>query len=168
MTTLRSLARALAASLAIALLASYPARAQQVDLHGTYIAGQDERQPLSGFGIGLRQMFTIPYAYLGARVGLDYAREHGLGPGRSAASLDLMLTPGLEDLLFLPYVGGSISANRSGGQQAAWSGTRAGFDALVGAILPISVVGLQLEGRYGYIEHLPHVFTARVGFVVDF
>jgi hypothetical protein len=168
MTTLSALGRALGASLVIVLASTHPARAQQIDVHGTYIDGRDEQPPLSGIGVGVRRTFAIPYLYLGTRIGVDYAREHGLGAGRSTASFDLTLTPGLEDLRFLPYVGGSISANRSGGQQSAWTGTRAGFEGLVGAIIPGSWLGLQLEARYGYIEQLPHVLAGRAGVIVAF
>jgi hypothetical protein len=168
MTTLAALGRALSTSIAIMLATAHPARGQQLDVHGAYIDGRDGQQPLSGVGVGVRQMFATPYTYLGARVGVDYAREHGLGPGRSAASLDLTLTPAIVELRFLPYAGGSISANRSGGQQQAWKGTRVGLDGLVGAIFPVTRIGLQLEARYGYIAHLPHVFTGRAGLIVDF
>jgi hypothetical protein len=168
MTSLRTLGHTLRASLLVAFASAHPARAQQIDVHGSYTQGRDEQQPLTGIGVGARHTFAVPYVYLGARVGVDYAREHGPGAGRSTASLDLTLTPGIEDLRFLPYVGGSISANRSGGQQSAWTGTRAGFEGLVGAIIPGSWLGLQLEGRYGYIEQLPHVLTGRAGLIVAF
>jgi hypothetical protein len=165
MTIVSALRRALGASLVAALASAHAAGAQQIDVHASYIHGRDEQQPLTGFGVGARKTFAIPYLYLGVHVGVDYAREHRLGPGRSAAALDLTLTPGIEELRFLPYVGGSVSANRSGGQQPAWNGTRTGFDGLVGAIFPGGRFGLQLEARYGYIEQLPHVFAGRVGLI---
>ena len=168
MTTLPALGRALGASFAIALAAAHPARAQYIEAHGTYIQGRDEQRPLSGFGVGAGKLFSVPHMYLGARAGLDYAREHGPGPGRWAGSLDLTLTPAMEDLRFVPYVGGSVSANQSGGDQAAWKGTRVGYDGIVGAILPVNLFGLLLEARYGYIAGLPHVFSGRAGLAIGF
>lgn len=160
------------AGLLVFLLVARPARAQQIDAHISYVPGDgDTHYPLVGAGVGIRKMFDVNVAYLGARLGADYAREEHLGPGRGSAGLDLTLAPHGDLSAFVPYAGVGLSLNWSGGVQSAWDGYRRGVDGIVGvdiALFGTDVVGMKLEERYGSIAGLPRASATRLGLIVGF
>lgn len=58
------------------------AHAQVIGLHGIYVPSRDARAASSRIGTEFGEMFTPGLAVLWPTVGLDYQRQHGLGPGR--------------------------------------------------------------------------------------
>lgn len=163
--------RALCLTLAVVRI-SQPLSAQQVDVHGSYIAGDgDLHDHLTGVGVGARWIYDLRRVYVGAKLGADYSREAHLGPGRGAFGFDLTIAPRREIPVLTPYAGAGLSANWSGGQQREWSGVRGGLEGIVGAdvsLLGLQHVGLKLEERYGAISGLKRTFTTRAGFIVGF
>jgi hypothetical protein len=156
----------------IALVHAGSAQAQQVDAHVSYVPG-DERThyPLVGAGVGVRLMFDVHSAFLGTRLGIDYAREEHLGPGRGIVGLDLTLSPHGETSWLVPYGGVGLSMNWSGGSLSAWDGVRGGLEGVAGvdiAAFGTNFLGLKIEERYGKIDKLRPAFATRVGFIAGF
>jgi hypothetical protein len=157
-----------------ALLASVVPRseAQQVGVHASYVAGDAATHfPIVGGGVDIGRRVSAGAAFIGLRLGAGYAREEHLGPGRGSVGADVTLSPRSDVPSFIPYLGGGVSMNWSGGKNPAWSGVRRGVEAIAGvdlAIFHTDLIGLEVEGRYGGIESLPRQFTSRIGLVTGF
>jgi hypothetical protein len=156
----------------ITLVQVSSADAQQVDAHVSYVPGDaNTHYPLVGGGVGVRVMFDVRSAFLGTRLGVDYAREEHLGPGRGTIGLDLTLSPHRETSWFVPYGGVGLSMNWSGGSQPGWDGVRGGLEGVAGvdiAAFGTNFLGLMIEERYGRIDGLRPAFATRVGFIAGF
>lgn len=164
--------RAVMLAAAVAVISARDVPAQQIDAHFSYVPGdKDTHYPLVGGGVGVRLMVDAGALFVGSRLGVDYAREEHLGPGRGTVGLDLTLSPRREVSAFLPYAGVGLSLNVSGGKQPAWDGVRAGLDGIAGidiATFGTDFLGLKLEERYGRITSLPATFATRIGIIVGF
>src|SRR3954471_5399079 len=129
-TMRRRLATILAAGTAGSLLAM-PAAAQFVDVHGLASVETVGQSTSWGGGLGYGRMF-LPAGVgllgvsvgarhmrgqpLGKGAGADYMREQHLGRGLATASLDLTLSRPTPNARFVPYAGGGLTFNWSGGQ----------------------------------------------------
>ena len=150
-----------------------PARAsaQVVGVHGLYVPSSDTRRASLGVGGDVGHIVSLGPVGLWGALALEYQRQRNLGPGRGRVSADLRLVPGGRVGWLVPLVGGSVSANRSGGAQSEWPGTRLGLDALAGVVLIPShglPVGISIEERFGYVRGLEHALATRVGLRLGF
>jgi hypothetical protein len=156
----------------IALVQAPSARAQQVDAHVSYVPGDEgTHYPLVGAGVGVRLLFDVRSAFLGTRLGIDYAREEHLGPGRGIVGLDVTLSPHRETSWLVPYGGVGLSLNWSGGSLSAWDGVRGGLEGVAGvdiAAFGTNFLGLMVEERFGKVDRLRPAFATRVGFIAGF
>jgi hypothetical protein len=138
--------------------------AQVIDVHVIHVPADSARSSSLGLGFELGAMTNVsPVVVWGALAG-DYQRQSHLGPGQWRVAANLRVLPPT-DRSFIPYLGGSVSANQSGGQQSLWQGTRLGLEALAGLLITPSrtIVGLRLEERYGYVQSQPHAFATQLG-----
>jgi hypothetical protein len=161
------------ASLAAALAAT-PAAAQQMqaDLHGNYARGEQTHANAWGAGGQLQatwgaQSAPVKVATSGA---LDYTKQDNGGPSQTSLSTDVTLQPGGGGSL-IPYAGGSIGANWSGGDQKQWTGAKLGLETLAGLQIKTAAMGpisWKAEERFGYVRGQEHTLTTRVGVVASF
>jgi hypothetical protein len=169
----RHLARAiLAALLLIApVLPMSRAHAQVVGAQILYVPGDDtHRAALGGQGeIGF--IFSRWNVAFWPSLAIEYQRQDNLGPGRGRLAAELRLLPAFGEHRFHPYLGGSMSANQSGGDQSEWPGTVAGYQAMAGILwVPGDDVpfALLLEERYGYVQHANHATATHIGVMFSF
>ena len=123
---------------------------------------------LSSFGVGGDIGFIVPRNPFGiwGAIGGEYQREREGGPGRGRVSAELRILTAQSQWWLIPFVGGSISANRSGGTLSEWPGTRTGLDALAGVLYVASersTIALSVQERFGYVVGQPHAFATEVG-----
>ncbi len=154
--------------LAFGLAALCPANAlaQLIGVQGVYVPASDTRRASLGIGADIGHITRAGPVDVWAAVAVGYQRQTRLGPGRGRVSGDLRLLPAIERSWLVPFIGVSASANRSGGQQSEWQGTRFGLDGLAGVVLnPYSrvPVGISLEERFGYVRGQEHALATQIG-----
>jgi hypothetical protein len=166
----RKLGTFVAAGVVAGMLAASSAAAQIIDVHATASVETIRESTSWGGGLGLGTVYLPSgVALLGMTVGADYVREQHLGKGLGTVSLDATLSPPNMTARFLPYLGGSVGLNWSGGELSQWSGTRVGLDVTLGvkALLGgAERVGWKLEQRYGYVRGFEHAFATRLGLLI--
>jgi hypothetical protein len=160
-------------SLAAALAAS-PAAAQQLqgDLHGNYARGTLAHTNSWGAGAQLQATWGAPGApvKVGTSAGVDYTRQEKSGPSQTNLATDVTIQPGGGGSL-VPYAGGSIGANWSGGDDRQWTGAKLGLETLAGLQIKSSALGplsWKAEERFGYVRGQEHQLTTRVGVAMSF
>jgi hypothetical protein len=169
----RHLARAALAALLLiaALLPTQRARAQVVGAQIVYVPADDDRSSsLGGQGeIGfIASKWGVAFW---PSLAIEYQRQDNLGPGRGRLAAELRLLPAFDEHRYHPYLGGSISANQSGGRQSEWPGTVAGYQVMAGILwipgddVPIA---LLLEERYGYVQNRNHATATHLGVMFSF
>ena len=163
----------LAASLATALAAS-PASAQQMqgDLHGNYGRGTQTHSNSWGAGTQLQATWGAQNASVkvGTSAGVDYAKQENGGPSQTNLATDVTLQPGGGGSL-VPYAGGSVGANWSGGDNKQWTGAKLGIETLAGVQIKSSALGpisWKAEERFGYVRGQEHQLTTRLGVAMSF
>ena len=107
---------------------------------------------------------------LRARAGRYLARRRRAAPrGRWNASLDAVAQVGGGALT--PYVGGSVGANWSTGDEAQSSGARGGLETMAGVQVKLGASdkapSLKLEERFGYVRGQEHALGTRIGLVLS-
>jgi hypothetical protein len=146
------------------------AAAQMLDLHGIGSVETVRQSTSWGGGLGVGKVFMpADLALLGLAVGADYIREQHLGKGRATLSLDATLSPPNMPHGFVPYVGGGVGLNWSGGEFGEWTGARVGLDVTAGvrALLGSNErLGWKLEQRFGYVQGFEHAYATRFGVLV--
>ncbi|MDQ2666463.1 MAG: hypothetical protein M3Z05_10670 [Gemmatimonadota bacterium] len=157
-------------SVAIALLQPQSASAQTVGVHGIFVPSHGTRTWSSGVGTELGNVFSLGPAVLWPAVGFDYQRQHGLGPGRYRITANVHVSPVPSRSAWVtPYVGGGVSANRSGGEQSEWSGTLLGLDAIAGMlVLANGPLAVRVEEQLEYMQRQDHATSTRVGLYFAF
>jgi hypothetical protein len=162
--------RLLAVCLPMLLLSARAQAQQAADFHVSYVSTTQTHTVAYGLGAAIESILdVVPVVDVAATVGADYQRERGLGPGRGSLSLDVTLQPQRETTGLVPYAGGSVSANWSGGQLSEWPGMRPGFEAIAGlkfSFLASETVATRIEQRFGYVRGTEHKMTTRVGFIL--
>lgn len=162
----RRVATAFALILACVFGAPTPARAQILGVHGVWVPAANGRRESFGFSGDFGWMTGAGPVGVWGAIGGEYQRQRDLGPGRGRASADFRFIPARIESKVVPFVGASLSANWSGGEQSEWNGTRTGYDALAGLLLirnERSHVALSLQERWGYIDRLPHAWGTELG-----
>jgi hypothetical protein len=159
-------------ALAICLTAA-PAAAQQSvgDVHADYVRGTVSKSNAWGAGAQYQLTFGGKHAplQLNTSLGLDWVKQDNNGPSQTSLSYDATTQPGGSGS-FLPYVGGSVSANWSGGSNKQWDGAKLGLEAVAGLQVKLGLNGVawKVEERYGYVrEQADHTLTTRVGIVIS-
>jgi hypothetical protein len=159
-----------AAGAVASVLAAPITEAQVLDFHAIGSVETVRQSTSWGGGLGVGTLYVpLHVAMLGVNVGADYIREQHLGKGRVTVSLDGTLSPANSSGTLVPYVGGGIGLNWSGGQASQWTGSRVGLDVILGikALLGHGDrVGWKLEQRYGYVQGYEHAFATRLGLLV--
>ena len=152
---------------AVVCLLPWSADAQILEGHAIYATSDSSHRTVHGGGVSFGRVGSAGSLVLIEGVGIDYVREPALGPGQGSLSASLALAPN-RDASFLPYAGGAVSANRSGGELSQWPGTRAGFDVFVGvyAGTVTSPVRLSVEERLGTIQGQERLLSTRLGLAV--
>ncbi len=155
----------------LTLLATPRAHAQQaVDLHISYATATTSNTVSLGAGAALETLLDlVPGIDVAATVGADYQRERALGAPRTSVSLDATIQPERQTTGLVPYAGGSVSANWSGGERSEFRGRRMGLDAIVGlkfSFLGSELVATRIEQRFGYVRGTEHRLTTRLGLIV--
>jgi opacity protein-like surface antigen len=166
-----SVSTAFGAILAIsAALAPAMVQAQgQLDVHGNYSMGTSTHNKSWGGGVGVQTTFgkTSPIA-ISTSPGFDYLKQENGGPSQTSVSLDVNVQPGGNSSI-TPYVGGSASANWSGGSGKMWDGAKLGLETMGGAQFKLtSSASIKAEERFGFVKTQEHTLTTRVGFLVSF
>ncbi len=165
-------ARIGAVLLMIAFGAAAPAAAQQqaqLDLHGNYVRTTQSWTTAWGAGGAVQVTWggTQAPINVGTSLGVDHTRQENGGPTQTSGTFDLTLQPGGSGTL-VPYVGGSASANWSGGEAAQWQGARLGLEAIAGLQIKVArPLTLKGEERYGYVDGQEHTLTTRVGVLIS-
>jgi hypothetical protein len=153
-------------------LAAPTAAAQVLDLHAIGSVETVRQSTSWGGGLGIGTVFMpAGIAVLGLTLGGDYIREQHLGVGRASMSLDATLSPPQASVGFIPYVGGSVGANWSGGQNSRWDGARVGWDVMLGVKALLGGqerMGWKLEQRFGYVSGFEHAYATRLGLLLGF
>lgn len=161
--------RLLSVSLICLVLSSRAGAQQAADAHIGYTTTTQTHTVSFGIGGAIESIVDlVPVVDFALTVGADYERVRGLGPGRGSVSLDVTIQPQRETTGFVPYLGGGVSANWSGGQQSEWSGSRPGVDAIVGlkfSFLASETIAGRIEQRFGYVQGLEHHQTTRLGLI---
>ncbi len=157
----------LAALLLIAgVLPMGSARAQVIGAQVLYVPGDDGRRPALG-GQGEIGIITSRWGLaFWPSLAIEYQRQDNLGPGRGRLAAELRFLPAFGEHRYHPFVGGSISANQSGGQQSEWPGTVVGYQGMVGLLFVPGddvPIGLLLEERYGYVQSRNHATATHIG-----
>lgn len=146
--------------------AAIPAHAQVIGLQGVYVPPSGGRRPSFGGAADIGYIGSRGSLGIWGAIGAEYQRQRDAGPGRGRVSADLRFLPVHLDLPFVPFVGGSLSANRSGGQLSEWRGTRTGLDALAGVLYVASdrsTIALSVQERFGYVVGQSHALATEVG-----
>ena len=166
----RALVTIMTALAAIGLSVRLPAQQTQLDLHGNLAVGTTTHLKSWGGGIGAQTTFGSSSSPLKFSLSPSFdvlKQEHG-GPTQTTLSLDANIQPPGQ-LTVTPYIGGSASANWSGGDAKQWSGARLGIEMLAGATVKLSSsLKAKAEERFGYVDGQEHTLTTRVGVLVSF
>jgi hypothetical protein len=164
----------LAGAAVAALILSSPAAAQQMqgDLHGNYARATQTDVNSWGAGGQLQATWGGQSApvKLGTSGALDYTKQDNGGPSQTTVSADATLQPGGNGSL-IPYAGGSIGANWSGGDQKQWTGAKMGLETLAGLQIKSAAMGpvsWKVEERFGYVKGQEHQLTTRLGAILSF
>ena len=160
---------------ATALLASSsPAAAQQWqgDLHGNYARGTQSHANSWGAGAQVQATWGGSSApvKVGTSGGVDYTKQEKSGPSQTSLGLDVTLQPGGNGSV-IPYAGGSVSSNWSGGDAKQWTGAKTGLETLAGVQIKSAALGSlswKAEERFGYVRGQEHTLSTRVGVVMSF
>lgn len=162
-----------AMALAACLTAGTAAAQQSTgDVHASY-----QRTTVSkanAWGVGAQYQLTFggkqAPLQLNTSLGADWIKQENNGPSTTSLSYDATTQPGGSGSL-MPYVGGSVSANWSGGNNKQWDGAKLGLEAIGGLQVKLGLSGVswKVEERYGYVrEQSDHTLTTRVGVMVSF
>jgi hypothetical protein len=141
-------------------------RAQVLGVQAVFVPARDGRAPSSGIAADAGYVAHAGLLDVWTALAVEYQRQHDLGPGRGRLSVDLRLLAPDSQGWFVPFAGMSVSANRSGGAQSEWEGTRLGLEALAGAVLVPdnrSPVGVSIEERFGYVRGREHALATHIG-----
>ena len=147
------------------------AEAQIAALHAVFVPGSDEMRPSTGVEVELGGVVGTRYVALWPSLALEYQRQNDLGPGRARVAGQLRVLPRNSEGWLVPYLGVSVSANQSGGDQSEWSGTLGGIQGMAGLLLMPSdnfPVALLVEERFGYVRERNHATATHVGLAVSF
>ena len=98
------------------------ADAQLVAAHVVFVSGGEGLRPATGGEIEIGGVVGTRYLALWPSLALEYQRQHDLGPGRGRLAGQLRVLPRDYERNIVPYLGVSLSANQSGGEQSEWSG----------------------------------------------
>ena len=162
---LPSIAFALIGAFAIGAAAT-PAQAQVIGLQGVYVPPSGGRRASFGGAADIGYIGSHGPLGIWGAIGAEYQRQRDNGPGRGRVSADLRFLPVRIQTALVPFIGGSVSANRSGGKLSEWPGTRTGLDALAGLLYVASdrsKIALSIQERFGYVVGMPHAFATEVG-----
>src|SRR4051812_35839869 len=110
--------RIAALALLTAFLVCPRADAQLVALHAVFVPGGDDRRPATGAEGEIGGVVSTRYLALWPSLAVEYQRQHSLGPGRGRLAGQLRVLPRSYDGRIVPYLGVSLSANQSGGEQS--------------------------------------------------
>jgi hypothetical protein len=147
------------------------AEAQILALHGVFVPGSDERRSSTGIEAELGGIVSTRYAPLWPSLAVEYQRQQDLGPTRARVAGQLRVLLRSNGSRVLPYVGVSVSANQSGGDQPEWEGTRGGIQGMGGFLLKPGDnfhLALLLEERFGYVREQNHALATHVGLALSF
>ncbi|HEX8850553.1 MAG TPA: hypothetical protein VF761_13560 [Gemmatimonadaceae bacterium] len=159
-------------AVAICLTAG-PAAAQQSsgDVHADYMHGTTSKANSWGAGALYQLTFGGKQAplQLNTSLGADWTKQENSGPSQTSLSYDATVQPGGSGS-FVPYAGGSVSANWSGGSNKMWDGAKLGLETLAGFQVKLGLNGVawKAEERFGYVREQEHTLTTRVGIAVTF
>ena len=164
----RALAVFAAAVLAVvtSVLCATTLHAQVIGVQGVVVPVQDGRPSSSGVSTDVGLVARAGLVDVWSAIALEYQRQRDLGPGRGRLSADIRLLPPDSEGWFVPFAGMSVSANRSGGAQSEWKGTRLGLEALAGALLIPNnrvPIGISIEERFGYVRGQAHAVATHIG-----
>jgi hypothetical protein len=148
--------------------AVHPAAAQLIDVHGNASVETAHQSTSWGGGLGVGTIFVpAGFATLGLSLGADYIRAQHLGRPIATAALDAAFSPSSGGgASFVPYAGGSLGLNWSGGEFSQWTGARLGLDAIAGVKALFGgqdQFGWKVEGRFGYVRGAEHAYSTRLG-----
>jgi hypothetical protein len=164
--------RTIIASLIVAaIVAGSRAEAQVIGAHALYVPAADARSASRGAQGELGVILSVPYLSLWPSVAIEYQRQEQLGSGRGRVAAELRLLPPNGEGRFHPYVGASVSANRSGGVLSEWAGTVRGLEGMAGVLLIPGErvpVALLLEERFGYVQGREHAKATHLGLLFSF
>jgi hypothetical protein len=150
---------------------SRPARAQVIGIQAVHVAGRDGRPASSGVQGELGMIKRIPYLDLWPSLALEYQWSDTLSPVRDRVAAELRVLPGHDGGHLLPYLGVSVSGNRSGTRNSEWPGWRAGLQGMAGFLLlggehlPVALV---VEERLGYVRGQNHETATHAGLLFSF
>ena len=157
-----------------AALAATPAAAQQMqgDLHANYARGTQSHANSWGAGAQVQATWGGSSApvKVGTSGGVDYTKQEKSGPSQTSLGLDVTLQPRGNGSV-IPYAGGSVSSNWSGGDAKQWTGAKTGLETLAGVQIKASSLGpisWKAEERFGYVKGQEHQLTTRVGVMMSF
>jgi hypothetical protein len=166
----RHLAMLVATGAVAGIFTAPPATGQVLDVHAIGSVETMRQSTSWGGGLGIGTVLRpADLIVVGLTTGADYIREQHLGKGLATVSLDATLSPPNVGAHFVPFVGGSVGLNWSGGALAQWTGARVGLDALVGFRALIGGgerLGWKIEERYGYVAGFEHAYSTRLGFLI--
>ncbi len=140
--------------------------AQVIGVQGVLVPARNGRPASSGISGDVGLVAHAGHADVWTAIAVEYQRQRDLGSGRGRLSADIRLLPPDSEGWFVPFAGMSVSANRSGGVQSEWEGTRLGLEALAGALLlPNDRVplGISVEERFGYVRGREHALATHIG-----
>ena len=156
----------IAAALCCAAAARTTAGAQESSVEGHLNYQRGNQSHANSWGGGAQYGLTFgskKKPQLATNVGVDYTKQEKGGPSQVSGSVeaDVQVPAGP---LVTPYVGGSVSINRtSGGGQ---SSTDPGYNYIVGTAVKLesqSPLSLRFEVRPGYVRGSEHSVTYRFG-----
>lgn len=160
-----------ALALVTAIMAPIAANAQVLGLHFIHVPAKDGRR--ASLGVQGEAGIIAPTSRVDvwASLALEYQRQDSLGPGRGRLAAELRFLAPRHDRSVDPYLGASLSANRSGGTQSEWNGTLQGLEGMVGLLMTPNdrlPLALLLEERFGYVREQNHFTATHLGVVFRF
>ena len=159
------------ANVAAATAGGHRADAQVIGAHVVHVPAREGRRASLGIQAELGTIVWIRGIDVWPSIAGEYQRQENLGPGRWRVAAELRLLPGFKESRFHPYLGGSLSANRSGGEQSEWPGALLGLQGIAGVLLMPSdrvPVAFLLEERFGYVREQDHATATHIGLVLRF
>ena len=161
---------ALGALALVAMVVGPEAGAQVAAVQGVYVPAGGGQRASRGVQAEVGVFVPAPFVEALASVAVEYQRQDDFGSGRGRVAAELRLLPRY-DGRFVPYAGGSVSANQSGGDLSEWSGTLPGIEALAGLMLVLNErvpVVVMVEERFGYVREQSHFTATHVGLMFRF
>jgi hypothetical protein len=158
-------------ALLVAATIGVRAEAQVLAIHAVFVPGTDETRASTGAEIELGGVVSTRFVSLLPTLAVEYQRQHDNGPGRGRVAGQLRVLPRSSQSHGLPYVGVSVSANQSGGEQSEWNGTLGGIQGMAGFFLIPSEnfpIALLVEERFGYVRDRNHALATHLGLSISF